>query len=61
MIHIALAVWLHLSILPVFTPIISGAFTGHVKISDSPRWHHMIETGKFEPPDGAMVRVSFIY
>jgi hypothetical protein len=61
MIHITLAVWLHIFIFPVFPPTISGAFTGHVKISNRPRWHHMIETGKFEPPDGAMVKVLFSY
>jgi len=61
MVHIALAVWLHLSLFPVFAPTISGVRTGHEQISDGPRWHHMIETGIFERPDGVMVNVCFSY
>jgi len=60
-IHIAVAVWLHLSLLPVFAPAISGVHTGYEQISDGPRWHHMIEAGEFERPDGVMVRARFSY
>jgi len=54
-IHIAIAVWLHLTIVPVFKPSVSGVHTGHEQISDEPRWHHIIKTGELEQPDGMMV------
>jgi hypothetical protein len=54
-IHIAIAVWLHMSIVPVFKPTVSGARTGHEQISDGPRWHHILRTGELEQPDGMMI------
>ena len=57
MIHIAIAVWLHLALVPVFKPTMSGVRTGHEQISDGPRWHHIIETGEMDQPDGAMIYV----
>jgi len=54
-IHIAIAVWLHLALVPVFKPTMSGVRTGHEQISDGPRWHHIIETGEMVQPDGMMI------
>jgi len=42
-------------LVPVFTPAVSGARTGHEQISDEPRWHHIIKTGELEQPDGMMI------
>ena len=61
MIHIAIAVWLHLAVGLVFMPTVSGIRTGHEQISDGPRWHHIIETGELEQPDGAMIYVRISY
>jgi len=54
-IHIAIAVWLHLAVGLVFMPTVSGIRTGHEQISDGPRWHHILRTGELEQPDGMMV------
>jgi len=56
-IHIAIAVWLHVSIVPVFLPTVSGVRAGHEQISDGPQWHHIIETGEMDSPDGVMIYV----
>ena len=55
MIHIAIAVWLRMSIVPVFKPTVSGVLTGVEQISDGLRWHHILRTGELEQPDGAMI------
>jgi len=60
-IHIAIAVWLHISVVPVFAPTVSGVRTGHEQISDGPRWHHIVETGELERPDGVIVKLRFVY
>jgi len=45
-------------LVPVFTPAVSGARIGHEQINDGPRWHHIIETGELEQPDGIIVTIK---
>ncbi len=45
----------HVALLPLFPPALSGVRTGHLSVSDGPQWHQMIQTGKLEQPDGAIL------
>ena len=46
---------LHLAIVPVFLPNVSGIHDAQMTVSGAPRWHHILHTGGLEQPDGAMI------
>lgn len=46
---------LHLAIVPVFVPKISGIHTAQMTVTAAPRWHHILHTGELEQPDGVMI------
>ncbi len=45
----------HAVLMPLFPPALSGVRTGHLSVSDGPQWNQMIQTGKLEQPDGAIL------
>ena len=46
---------LHLAIVPVFVPKVSGIHDAQMTVTAAPRWHHIFHTGELEQPDGAML------
>lgn len=57
MTHVVLGLLLrlHLAIVPLFFPKLSGIHNGQLTVSAAPRWQHIIQTGALEQPDGAMI------
>lgn len=52
---LGLLLTLHLAIVPVFMPKISGIHNAQMAVTAAPRWHHIFHTGELEQPDGAMI------
>ena len=46
---------LHIAIVPVFVPKISGIHNAQMAVTAAPRWHHILRTGDVQQPDGAMI------
>ena len=50
---------LHIAIVPVFMPKISGIHNAQMTVTAAPRWHHILHTGELEQPDGAMIYAKY--
>ena len=46
---------LHLALVPVFLPKLSGIHNAQEQVSAAPRWHHIFHTGELQQPDGGMI------
>lgn len=46
---------LHLAIVPVFLPNVSGIHDAQMTVTAAPRWHHIFHTGELQQPDGVMI------
>ena len=46
---------LHLALVPVFVPKVSGIHNAQMTVTASPRWHHIFHTGELQQPDGGMI------
>ena len=45
---------LHIAIVPLFVPSVSGVRTAHETVSYAPQWHQIIPSGELQQPDGVM-------
>ena len=52
---LALLLRLHLAIVPVFVPKVSGIHNAQMTVTAAPRWHHIFHTGELQQPDGVMI------
>jgi len=52
---LGLLLTLHIAIVPVFMPKLSGIHDAQMTVTASPRWHHIFHTGELEQPDGVMI------
>ena len=46
---------LHLALVPLFVPKVSGIHDAQMTVSAAPRWHYIVQTGELEQSDGAML------
>ena len=46
---------LHIAIVPLFVPSISGVRTAHETVSYAPQWHQIVLSGELQQPDGVMI------
>lgn len=58
---LALLLRFHFALVPVFCPKLSGIHDAQMTVSGAPRWHHILQTGELEQPDGAMIYARFKY
>ena len=58
---LGLLLTLHIAIVPVFMPKLSGIHDAQMTVTAAPRWHHILHTGELEQPDGAMIYARFRY
>ena len=52
---LGLLLHLHIFLVPVFLPSVSGIHNAQEQVSDGVRWHHILQTGELEQSDGAML------
>ena len=52
---LSLLLRLHLALVPVFLPKISGIHDAQMTVSAAPRWKHIMHTGQLEQPVGGMI------
>ena len=52
---LSLLLRLHIAIVPLFVPSISGVRTAHETVSYAPQWHQIALSGELQQPDGVMV------
>ena len=52
---LGLLLTLHIAIVPVFMPKLSGIHDAQEQVSAAPRWHYIVQTGELEQSDGAML------
>ena len=56
---LGLLLHLHIFLVPVFVPSVSGIHSAQEQVSAGPRWHHILHTGELEQPDGVMIYAKF--